>query len=141
MKIFFYGLLAYCLVFGFQSACGVVLCVGADGQVSVEMTCGALAFPQQHCSASFPLRSDVLSDQDGNSSCEQCAVDIPIPGLADGVRLTPSDPSLLLPLAYYLPALFSNDFGHDEYKAANCCIAPSIPDHSISLLRTTVFLI
>ncbi len=27
---FFYGLLACCLVFGFQSACCAVLCIGAD---------------------------------------------------------------------------------------------------------------
>lgn len=141
LKKFFYGLLACCLAFGFQSACGAVLCIGADGQVSIEMTCGVLLFPQQHCSASFPLRSDILPDQDGNSCCDQCAMDIPIPGVSDGVRTTPSDPSLLLPPVYHLSALFSNDSGYDEGKAANYYASLSIPDHSISLLRTTVLLI
>jgi len=141
LKKFFYGLLACCLVFGFQSACGVVLCIGADGQVSIEMTCGALVFPQQHCAASFPLRADILSDQGENSSCDQCAMDIPIPGVADGVRLAPSDPSLLLPLVYHLSALFSNDSGRAKGKAANYYASLSIPDHSISMLRTTVLLI
>ena len=141
MKKFFYGLLACCLVFGFQSACGAVLCIGADGQVSIEMTCGTLVFPQQHCSASFPLRSDILSDQNGNSSCDQCAMDIPIPGVSDGVRIMPSDPSLLFPPVYHLSALFSNDSGRDECKAANLYVSLPVLDHSISILRTTVLLI
>ena len=141
MKKFFYGLLACCLVFGFQSACGAVLCIGADGQVSIEMTCGTLVFPQQHCSASFPLRSDILSGQDGNSSCDQCAMDIPIPGVSDGVRITPSDPSLLLPPVYHSSVFFSSDSGRDECKAANYYVSLAILDHSISILRTTILLI
>jgi len=140
-KKFFYGLLACYLVFGFQSACGAVLCIGADGQVSIEMTCGAPVFSQQHCPASFPVLPDILSDQAGNSSCDQCAMDIPIPGVSDGVRITPSDPSLLLPPVYHLSALFSNDSGRDECKAANYYASLSIPDHSIAVLRTTVLLI
>ncbi|MBU0713804.1 MAG: hypothetical protein KJ964_00420 [Verrucomicrobia bacterium] len=141
MKKFFYGLLACCLGFGFQSACGAVLCIGADGQVSIEMTCGTLVFPQQHCAASFPLHSDILPDQDGNASCDQCAMDIPIPGISEGVRVTPSDPSLLLPPVYYLSALFSNDSGRDEGKDTSYYAVLAIPDHSISMLRTTVLLI
>ena len=141
MKKFFYGLLACCFVFGFRSACGAVLCIGADGQVSIEMTCGAPDFPQQHCAASFPLHSDILPDQDGNSNCDQCAMDIPIPGVSEGVRITPCDPSLLLPPVYHLSALFSNDSGCDEGKAANYYASLAIPDHSISILRTTVLLI
>jgi|GEM_PF-3028422 len=141
MKKFFYGLLACCLVFGFQSACGVALCIGADGQVSIEMTCGALVFPQQHCSSSFLLRSDILSDQDGNSSCDKCAMDIPIPCVSDGARITPADPSLLLPPVYHLSALFSNDSGRDECEVANYYATLPVLDHSISILRTTVLLI
>ena len=141
LKKFFYELLACCLVFGFQSACGVVMCIDADGQVSIEMTCGALVFPQEHCSASFPLRSDILSDQDENSSCDQCVMDIPIPGVSDGVRITPSGPSVLLPPVYHSSTLYSNDSGRDEYKAANYYVSLSIPDHSVSVLRTTVLLI
>ena len=136
MKKLFYGLLAGWLVFGCQSACGAVLCIGADGQVSIEMTCGVPGFPQQNCATSFPLHPD----QDGNSNCDQCAMDIPIPGIAEGVRITPSDPSLLLRPFFHL-SLFSNDFGRDACKAANFYAALAIPDHSISMRRTTVLLI
>ena len=141
MKKFFYGLLAGCLVFGFQSACGAVLCIGADGQISIEMTCGMPGFPQQHCAASFPLHSDILPDQDGNAGCDQCALDIPIPGITEGVRVMPSGPSLLLPPVYRLSALFLNDSGRDEGKSANYYAALAVLDHSISMLRTTVLLI
>ena len=140
MKKFFYGLLGCCLVFGFQSACGTVLCIGADGQVSIEMTCRTLAFPQQNCSNPFPLRSAILSDQDRDARCDQC-VDIPIRCAFDGVRIVPSAPNLLLPPVHYSSMFFSSDFGRDGYKAANCWVTLSIPNHSISLLRTTVLLI
>jgi len=140
MRKIFNGLLAGCLAVGFQSACcGAVLCIGIEGQVSIEMACRTLAFPQQGCANSLALRSDILPDQGGNSGCGQC-VDIPIPGIADGARLASSAPTLLPP-AHYSPTLFSNDLSHDEYKAANCCAALSAIDHSIFLIRTTVLLI
>ena len=141
IKKFFYGLLACCLVFGFQSACGAVVCISADGQVAIEMTCGASGFPQQHCAASLPLHSDILPVQEGNSNCDQCAMDIPIPGISEGVRITPYDPSLLLPPFCHLSALFLNDSGRDQYKAANCYAALAVPGHSLSMLRMTVLLI
>ena len=141
IKKCFYGLLAGCLVFGFQSTCGAALCIGADGQVSIKMTCGTPGFPQQYCEASFPFHSDILPDQEENPSCDKCAVDISIPGISGGVRITPSDPSLLLPPVYHLSTLFSNDSGRDEGKATNDYAALAVPDHSISMLRTTVLLI
>lgn len=141
LRKLFCGLLICCLSLGLQPAYGFVLCIGADGQVSIEMTCRTSVFPQQHRSTSFPLRSDILSDQDGNSHCDKCVMDIPIPGISDGVRVAPSDPPLLLSPVYHLSALFSNDSGRDECKAASYWVSLPILDHSISILRTTVLLI
>lgn len=141
LKKLFCRLLVGCLsLLVLQPACGFVLCIGADGQVAIEMACRTLAFPQQNCSTSFPLRSDILPDQDGDSRCGQC-VDIPIGGVSDGARIAPSVSTLLLPPVHYSSTPFSSDSGRDEYKTANCCVALSIIDHSISLLRTTVLLI
>ncbi|MDO9540896.1 MAG: hypothetical protein Q7J98_01055 [Kiritimatiellia bacterium] len=140
LKKLFCGLLACCLAFGFQSACGTVLCIGADGQVSVEMTCGALVFPQQYDSTSSPLRSDVLSDQDGDFHSDKCAMDIPLPGVFDGMRIAPSDPSPLMPVCQ--PAvLLPHVLGHDGCNVANYCASLFIVDHALTLLRTTVLLI
>jgi len=68
-------------------------------------------------------------------------MDIPIPGIAEGVRITPSDLSLLFPPVYHLSPLFLNDSGRDEGKAANYYAALAVLDYSISMLRTTVLLI
>ena len=141
VKKVFYGLLACCLVCGFQLARGAVLCIGAGGLVSIEMTCGALVFPQQQCSASFPLRSDILPAQDGSASCDQCALDIPAPGIAAIVRMATPDRSLLLPPVNHWAALFSNAPGRDQGKAANYSAARALPDHCLALLRTTVLLV
>ena len=141
MKRFFHALLAGCLAVGFQSACcGAVLCIGIEGHVSIEMTCRTLAFLQQNCSNSFPLRSAGLSDQDGGSGCGQC-VDIPIQGIPDGVRIESSAPTLLLPPVHYASTLIPDYSGYDEGNAANCHAALFSPNHSISVLRTTVLLI
>jgi len=136
---FFHGLLAGCLVFGFPSACGAVQCIGADGRVIIEMTCGVSSgLPQQHGADSFPQPAGGAPDQGEDAGCGQCAMDLPIPGIADGVCITPPSPSLLLPPVWHWSALPAHAAVRGRGPAVNTDFPP---DHSLALLRTTVLLI
>ncbi len=141
IKKLFYTLLAGCFAFGFQSTCCAALCIGADGRISIEISCGAAAIPRQHNPVSFPLCSDVFPDQEENSDCGKCAMDIPLPGIPDGARVTPGDPSWILPPAYHTAMRLAYEPDHDECNPAKDCDLLSIRDSSISVLRTTVLLI